>query len=198
MRNIIAYLKSIKRNVAVTAATGVAAVEIRGRTIHSFAGIGFGDNTVNELNVSLQHAVRKRLREIDVLFLDEISMISAALFNKLDQLFRLVRTNDSPFGGVQMVLSGDFLQLPPFEKRNGAAVVATPRVGFAFESSLWQACISSVIELVHVYRQSGDDAYVRYVSARFLARYCSRILSVLHDAGWCHAVPQNFERNSVR
>ena len=82
MRNIIAYLKSIKRDVAITAATGVAAVEIRGRTIHSFAGIGFGDSTVNELNKSLQTAVRKRLREIDVLVLDEISMISAALFEK--------------------------------------------------------------------------------------------------------------------
>jgi ATP-dependent DNA helicase PIF1 len=179
VRNIIAYLKSIKRNVAVTAATGVAAVEIRGRTIHSFAGIGFGDNTVNELNASLQPAVRKRLREIDVLFLDEISMISAALFDKLDQLFRLVRTTDSPFGGVQMVLSGDFLQLPPFEKRNDAhaAAVASPRVGFTFEASLWKAWMHSVVELAHVYRQSGDDAYVRYVSARFLARYCSRILS---------------------
>ena len=168
VRNIIAYLKSIKRDVAITAATGVAAVEIRGRTIHSFAGIGFGDSTVNELNKSLQTAVRKRLREIDVLVLDEISMISAALFEKLDQLLRLVRTNDSAFGGVQMILSGDFLQLPPFEKRNGAAVVAIPRVEFAFESSLWKAYMqSSVIELQQVYRQSGDDAYVRYVSARF-------------------------------
>ena len=94
--------KSIKRNVAVTAATGVAAVEIRGRTIHSFAGIGFGENTVNDMNVSLQPPSANAYVNIDVLVLDEISMISAALFDKLDQLFRLVRTNDSPFGGVQI------------------------------------------------------------------------------------------------
>jgi ATP-dependent DNA helicase PIF1 len=185
VRNIIAYLKSIKRNVAVTAATGVAAVEIRGRTIHSFAGIGFGNATVKQLfeSVKEQPGTLQRLRELDVLCLDEISMISDALFDKLDQLFRLVRANQSPFGGVQMIISGDFLQLPPFEKRNGshaaAAAVAPPRVGFAFESSLWKVCFStsSVMELKHVYRQSGDDAYVRYVSTRFLARYCSGILS---------------------
>lgn len=150
MRNIIAYLKSIKRNVAVTAATGVAAVEISGRTIHSFAGIGLGDGTVKELIVSLQPAVRKRLCEIDVLFLDEISMISAALFDKLDELFRLVRANELPFGEVQMIISGDFLQLPPFEKRNSAAAVAPLQVGFAFESKVWNERFRTVIELIFV------------------------------------------------
>jgi ATP-dependent DNA helicase PIF1 len=154
LTQLVSLLKEEKRQFAVTASTGVAAVAINGRTIHSFAGIRFGQGSAEDLAGIMPDKARVRLRAVEVLLLDEISMISGDLFDKLDTIFRLVRENPSAsFGGVQLVLSGDFLQLPPFEK---AQVAAAP-VRFAFESAAWRKCIPSnrVIVLNAVLRQSG-------------------------------------------
>jgi ATP-dependent DNA helicase PIF1 len=173
---LVSELKSKGRKYAVTASTGISAISVRGRTIHSFAGIGIGDKPVKQLYTSMNANVRARVLSIDILILDEISMISAALFDKLNELFQLVRDNKSPFGGVQMIISGDFLQLAPFEKSRpssspsssssaaAAAVAASQRVEFAFESNAWRLCIppNHVIQLNTVYRQSGDALFVRY------------------------------------
>jgi ATP-dependent DNA helicase PIF1 len=171
----VSYLKSQCRKYAITASTGVAAVAIGGCTIHSFSGIGLGDKPAQQLVASMLPKAKARLCAIDVLILDEISLISADLFDKLDQVFRTVRANNqSSFGGVQLVISGDYLQLAPIEKSSASATAAAPRVRFAFESKAWRECIpsDSVILLNTVYRQRGDDAFVRSVPTYLIV--CTR------------------------
>ena len=120
-----------------------------------------------------------RVRSIDILILDEISMISAELLDKLDELFRLVRGKTSPFGGIQMIFAGDFLQLAPFEKpkQRGAAAPPAQRVGFAFESKVWRECIpiDRVISLTKVHRQNGDKhGFIQYGNAQSFRFGCCR------------------------
>ena len=106
-------------NVAYTASTGVAATLIRGTTIHSWSGLGvsvepFSLSTVSEKQKWwLINNAFERIRQTDCLVIDEVSMLPAYLLENLDREFKIARKNDKPFGGMQVVLVGDFLQLPP-------------------------------------------------------------------------------------
>lgn len=106
-----------KFNIALTASTGIAATIIGGRTIHSWAGLGIDTTPFDPQNVDKAIKAKvKEMRETDVLIIDEISMLPAYLFEKLDLVLKWARRNSRPFGGVQIVLTGDFLQLPPVSK----------------------------------------------------------------------------------
>ena len=100
-----------------TASTGVAACHIGGKTLHSFAGIG---NGTGDLETCIKQASMEpsasQWRRCQCLIIDEISMIDAELFDKLEAIARAVRRSREPFGGIQLVLCGDFLQLPPVSK----------------------------------------------------------------------------------
>lgn len=121
-------------NVAVTASTGIAATLIEGVTIHSWAGLGIETDPFDAKKIPPRlWAVRDKLRETDVLIIDEISMLPAYLFTKLDKILKWARRNTKPFGGIQMVLIGDFLQLPPVSK--GDEDVDT---GFAITTKEWK------------------------------------------------------------
>ena len=118
-------LNFLKRNYAqfgleVTASTGIAAVNIGGSTIHSWAGIGLANMPVEQIIENLFSAkfvrVRRRIKQTRALAIDEISMISKEVFEILDRVFRAVRENDKPMGGIQLLMFGDFLQLPPINK----------------------------------------------------------------------------------
>ncbi|KDE06119.1 hypothetical protein MVLG_03536 [Microbotryum lychnidis-dioicae p1A1 Lamole] len=102
-----------KREYAITAPTGIAALQIGGATIQSWAGIGIGKENVMTLYDKLGKGKRKLWKETHALIIDEISMVDPQLFTKLDLLGKLVRTDKRPFGGLQMIVSGDFFQLPP-------------------------------------------------------------------------------------
>ncbi|KAK7198439.1 hypothetical protein NESM_000804000 [Novymonas esmeraldas] len=111
-----------RSNVFVTATTGLAAVQLHGMTINTFAGIGIGRGTPEELYRRVQRSspAAKRWRTCRVLLIDEVSMLDASLFQMLDYIARRVRRRASvPFGGVQVILCGDFFQLPPIQQRNG-------------------------------------------------------------------------------
>ncbi|OJD28986.1 mitochondrial dna helicase [Diplodia corticola] len=133
--------------VAVTASTGIAATHIRGQTLHSFTGIGLGNDTVEELIVKIWKSkkIKHRWTAVKVLILDEVSMIDARLFDKLERIAREVRRNELPFGGIQLVVAGDFFQLPPVAKGQEAQ--------FAFEAKSWARTIEHTIGLTHVFRQ---------------------------------------------
>ncbi|PRP76486.1 ATP-dependent DNA helicase PIF1-like, partial [Planoprotostelium fungivorum] len=143
----------------VTAATGVAAVNIGGTTIHSFAGIGIGEQSKEELADLVYHSERHRdnWNKCKVLIMDEISMVDAALFEKLEYVSRIVRGNQYPFGGIQLILSGDFFQLPPIQRSGSEGPL------FCFESPQWPRCIQSVIELQSVFRQS-DPKFIELLN----------------------------------
>ena len=97
-----------RRVIGVTAMTGVAAVLVKGQTLHSYLGIGLGTGSVESMLKKVGAKIRARWRALDTLIIDEISMMPPTLFDKIERLARIIRSNPRPFGGVQVVLSGDF------------------------------------------------------------------------------------------
>jgi ATP-dependent DNA helicase PIF1 len=95
------------KNVITTATTGVAALLLnQGRTIHNWAGIGIGDKPVSELINNIKKCKADlRWMKVDILIIDEISLMSPSLFDKLEEIARLIRNNNKPFGGIQLILS---------------------------------------------------------------------------------------------
>jgi ATP-dependent exoDNAse (exonuclease V) alpha subunit len=103
--------------IAVTASTGIAATLINGQTIHSWAGLGIDTEPFDKKNISgMMWTKADQLRYTDALIIDEISMLPAYLFEKLDAVLKYFRRSSEPFGGIQLILTGDFLQLPPVDK----------------------------------------------------------------------------------
>ncbi len=143
--------------LAVAASTGVAALNIGGSTIHSWAGIGLGNLPIEQIveNILSPRAakVRRRIKQTTALAIDEISMISTEVFEIIDQVFRQVRQNDKPMGGLQILLFGDFLQLPPVN-RNGA------NLSFCFDSKIWQDLKLENFNLKKIFRQS-DEKFIK-------------------------------------
>jgi len=147
--------------VAVTATTGIAAANIGGQTLHSFAGIGLGFGGAQKLTkqiVKKTSAVEK-WQQAKVLVVDEISMLDGGLFGKLEQIARHVRKSPLPFGGLQLVLCGDFLQLPPVV--NKYDVENDVQKGFCFEAPAWKNCglDRGIVFLQQCVRQAGDVAF---------------------------------------
>jgi ATP-dependent DNA helicase PIF1 len=146
--------------VAVTATTGIAACHIRGVSLHSFAGIGLGQESADLLikRVRRSRWAADRWRATRCLVIDEISMLDAALFDKLDAIARSLRADPRPFGGLQLLLVGDFAQLPPVSK--GGA----PPADFCFDARAWTAAVEVQVELRQVFRQR-DAAFVALLAA---------------------------------
>lgn len=155
MRAIIAelrkkYLREADR-VAVTASTGLAACNIGGVTLHSFGGIGLGKEDVPTLVKKIKKNAKAKTRwlKTKILIIDEVSMVDGDLFDKLEGIARMMRNNGRPFGGIQLVITGDFFQLPPvpdYEKK-------ARDVKFAFDAGTWSTAIHHTIGLTEVFRQ---------------------------------------------
>jgi ATP-dependent DNA helicase PIF1 len=146
--------KQTGRSISLTALTGCAAILLhpKAKTIHSWAGIGLGSEPVATLyaNVKKSHKSYKRWITTDVLVIDEISMMTPELFEKLDELGRKLRRNESvPFGGLQIVLVGDFYQLPPVVRESS-------QTRFVFESPLWKKMDLFTKELTQIVRQKDS------------------------------------------
>ena len=140
------------KNVLITASTGIAAVNVGGLTIHSWAGLGLGKGSAMEIAQNMRSESHFKIKDTPRLAIDEISMISAELFTKIDQVFQLVRGNRLPFGGMQMILLGDFLQLPPVIRNDSKELL--PREVFAFESPSWKQAEIRTCLLTKVFRQA--------------------------------------------
>ena len=141
--------------VFVTAPTGVAACNVGGITLHSFAGVGLGKGTAKYLaDMVVKHNSKAaKWNQCQVLVIDEVSMLDGHLMDKLDAVGRRVRYRpDTPFGGIQLVLCGDFYQLPP--------VGVDRTTCFAFESQAWKRAVTRTFQLTHVYRQR-DPVFVQ-------------------------------------
>lgn len=168
LREMIKVLKTKygPERVAVTASTGLAACNIGGITVHSFAGIGLGNGDVTKLYRKVRRSKKnvKRWSEIKVLVVDEISMLDGELFDKLDYIAQKIRKNGLPFGGIQIILCGDFFQLPPVTKD-----ASTP-MKFAFQSEAWRKAIHVTIMLEKVFRQQGDSKFIDMLNQMRLGR----------------------------
>lgn len=153
MRAIIAQLKKKyakdPERLAVTASTGLAACNIGGMTLHSFSGIGLGKDDVATLVKKIRRnpKAKNRWLRTKVLVIDEISMVDADLFDKLSQIGRTLRNNGRSWGGIQLVITGDFFQLPPVPDRDSRDAK------FAFDAATWSTSIDHTIGLTEVFRQ---------------------------------------------
>ncbi|KAL2313437.1 ATP-dependent DNA helicase pfh1 [Schizosaccharomyces pombe] len=162
LRKIIEVLKSKYRKqsdrVAVTASTGLAACNIGGVTLHSFAGVGLARESVDHLVSKIKKnkkCVNRWLRT-RVLIIDEVSMVDAELMDKLEEVARVIRKDSKPFGGIQLVLTGDFFQLPPVPENGKESK-------FCFESQTWKSALDFTIGLTHVFRQK-DEEFVKMLN----------------------------------
>jgi ATP-dependent exoDNAse (exonuclease V) alpha subunit len=137
-------------DLAITASTGIAAVNIGGSTVHSWSGIGLGNLPIEQIlhNISTKKftQIRRRIQMAKALAIDEISMISAKTLETLDQVFQSVRGNKKPMGGLQIMMFGDFLQLSPINDSE-----------FCFESKTWQNLDLKIFVLSEIFRQNNQD-----------------------------------------
>ncbi|OGE80798.1 MAG: hypothetical protein A3H72_00210 [Candidatus Doudnabacteria bacterium RIFCSPLOWO2_02_FULL_48_8] len=157
----VSYLRQRKIEPAITASTGIAATHIGGTTVHSWSGIGiktFLDRY--ELDrLSGNRYVFERVNRAKVLIIDEVSMLSAQTLSLVDAVCREIKRNQEPFGGLQIILVGDFFQLPPVQ----SADEQQPRLlqglfdRFAYKSQAWPAAKLAVCYLTEQYRQEDLD-----------------------------------------
>lgn len=149
LREFIRQARAAGKSVAVTATTGLAATHLNGSTIHSWSGIGIQDALPPKYHETLSESRRNTIRATNVLVIDEISMLHDYRLDLVEQITRSVRAVDAPFGGLQVVLCGDFFQLPPVNRPGGRSG------GFVVGSRAWQTLNPTVCYLTEQHRQ--DD-----------------------------------------
>ncbi len=154
----ITWLRSCGIEPSVTAATGIAATHVSGMTLHSWSGIGIQDalSPADIDRIASHESVARRITKAKLLIIDEISMLSASTFEAADAVCREVRRDTRPFGGLTLILVGDFFQLPPVSRGADAA--------FAFTSETWRALNPITCYLTEQYRQD-DDVFLSVLSA---------------------------------
>lgn len=155
LREYIDYLKKHGVRYAVTASTGIASTHISGSTIHSWSGIGIKDKlTKFDLDaLEEKQNLYKRWTETQVLIIDEVSMLHANFLDMLNKLARHIRRNDKPFGGMQLIFSGDFFQLPPVVRSENH--IPGSKV-YAFLSDAWVEAKPVICYLTEQHRQDDD------------------------------------------
>ncbi|KYQ99890.1 hypothetical protein DLAC_03854 [Tieghemostelium lacteum] len=185
----------------VTATTGIAALNISGTTIHSFAGIRLGNEPFQVL-LNSAYGKKKNWKEAEVLIIDEVSMLDGELFDNLEKIARLIRLKGNlkrgyrqkdrypdpknlPWGGIQIVLSGDFYQLPPVPnlKNDLNAPPDTDQClvkkrKLCFEGEQWASSIEATVELQEIYRQK-DTYFSNILSKIRIGKIDSDIMDAL-------------------
>jgi ATP-dependent DNA helicase PIF1 len=143
--------------IGVTSTTGTSAILIDGVTLHSYLGIGLGEADANVLYLKIKKKrdIYRKWLSLDVLIIDEISMLNPLLFDKIEYLARIIRGNSKPFGGIQLILSGDFFQLPCVNSDD-----------FCFEAKSWNSCIQkeNYVYLNENFRQNSDNTFQKILS----------------------------------
>ena len=181
LNQYIKYLKSNGVDVAVTASTGIASTHLGGQTIHSWSGLGIRDVlTDRDIDELMQKSyLYKRFERTKVLIIDEISMLHHFRLDLIDWICRQFKRNEKPFGGMQVVLCGDFFQLPPVTRTRSSFVAESRQqnkqrvdlglVGldkgrpfgeesqFAYKSTSWQESGFTICYLSEQFRQKDSD-----------------------------------------
>ncbi|EFF82935.1 hypothetical protein HMP0015_1624 [Acinetobacter haemolyticus ATCC 19194] len=153
LNQYIHYLKVRKVPVAITASTGIAATHMNGMTIHTWAGIGIKDSLSDDdlKRMKERKYLKEHLENAQVLIIDEISMLHAKQLNLVNQVLKYFKESDEAFGGIQVIVAGDFFQLPPVG-RNGEA----NRDKFCFMSDAWVEAKFRVCYLTEQHRQDDE------------------------------------------
>lgn len=153
LNRFIKRARSDGKSVAVTATTGLAATHLSGATIHAWSGIGVRDALDGMFFHKLSKQRSDLITKADVLIIDEISMLHDFRLDMIEEVARTLRGGDRPFGGLQVILCGDFFQLPPVNRADSRGG------GFITLSKVWQAGSFTVCYLEEQFRQSDDELY---------------------------------------
>lgn len=151
---LLQFLKKeyMHKRFHLTASTGIAAVNIGGSTLHSWAGIGLGTLPYEQILTKLRSVkcarLRRKIREAKMLAIDEISMISSTTLDLINNLFKSIRENDTAFGGLQLILFGDFLQLPPIVEMR-----LKDSAHFCFKAKSWKEANLQTFIFSEIFRQ---------------------------------------------
>ena len=167
LKVLVSELRRAGKNVGVTASTGIAALAIGGWTVHRYLNCGLfledAQTLSNKILYQKDDRARKRIESMDVLVIDEISMLHADAFDIIESVCRNVRGRQHAlFGKIQVILCGDFAQLPPVVSREEEQ--SGKQVEFAFQSQAWQACCFFNFNLERVFRQQGDPAFAELLN----------------------------------
>jgi ATP-dependent DNA helicase PIF1 len=180
--------EKLGKALSLTASTGVASLNIGGMTIHSFAKLGIGTDSLEKIlyKISKDKKTEKRLLNCKYLAIDEISMLSAKFLNLLDKILKAVRLSDEPFGGIVMLLFGDFLQLPPIIKNY-------EEDGLCLNCSSWKEADFETVLLTANQRQKEDSEFFEILSAIRLGRNLDYAFQKLQSR-----VGKRSEKNLIR
>lgn len=175
LNKYLEYLKVHKKKVAITASTGIAATILNGQTIHSWSGIGIKEKLSKAQLYQLEsdEKLNKKLNKTDVLIIDEISMLSASRLDSVNLVCQQIRQNTQPFGGLQVVMAGDFFQLPPVVRNE----IEDGRL--ACQADIWLKMNLKVAYLDDQFRQKIDDDLFAILKAMRLNLINSSLLEKL-------------------
>ena len=138
--------------VAVTATTGLAATHLNGTTIHSWSGMGVANSISGNFYSKIRKPRRENICETDILIIDEISMLHDYRLDMVNAILKKIRKNNSPFGGIQLLMSGDFFQLPPVNRYDDEF-----KGGFVTESVAWRQAGLKICYLNEQHRQADEE-----------------------------------------
>lgn len=168
LNQYIEYLRKNSIVVGITASTGIAATHMGGTTIHSWSGMGIRD-TLHEKDIAelqKKQYLRKHFNRTNVLIIDEISMLHAGQLDMVDMLCRAFKRHNVPFGGMQIVMCGDFFQLPPIQRKKDDSLFASEeasKTNFVTESNIWGEMNAQICYLDEQHRQD-DLAFLRVLN----------------------------------
>ena len=172
----VEWMDQNNRSYAVTASTGIAASHLNGSTVHSWTGIGIRRELEREDldGIAHNHHVTDRVRRARTIVIDEVSMIDAVTLDDIDAVLKEIHGNVLPFGGMQVVLVGDFFQLPPVSKDGYAR--------FSFEADSWREANLIVCYLTEQHRQS-DGRFLEVLAAIRAGKVTEEQKKILLGAG---------------
>lgn len=162
IKRIVDELRDNGKSVVITATTGSAAWLIGGTTFHRYLGCGLAEASSKQLLSKLQLTNKpkcKELIETDVVIIDEVSMFDPLLFDKFNEIMQGLKKNTTVFGGLQVILVGDLLQLGCIIKSDEKSTLTTPRIRHIFKTNAWKQGLFRSINLVKNFRQSNDTEF---------------------------------------
>ena len=200
IKDIYKLAKDNYKNIVLTATTGIAAYNISGMTIHSFMGFGTGsgllENVINKIRKNKD--ALNRILALDILVIDEISMMSAKFFERLNTIFKTLKRNSKFFGGVQLILSGDLLQLTPVFDKN------TKDIRMIHQSSIFKNL--TIVHLDKIFRQS-DQLFVDLLARLRIGEHTESDIDMISsrlvdckledELNTIHLVPTNKQMQSI-
>ena len=159
----------LHKNVGITATTGCAAINVGGTTIHSFFKLKPDTNVFKHIQklTSTKCDTYKKIRDLDLLIIDEVSMLDSILCNTISDILKACKNTDKVFGGIQMIFVGDFFQLPPVTNN------------FCFLSSSWLTLNPKIIELTELIRQTDDKLFQLILAKLRFGKLTQQIYDIL-------------------